>query len=715
MSSDERKWRKAVAWGLSSLVLFAAMLWIVNATAFPLELARRAVGLVSDQTGWTFDIGSARFVGPTRLLIEDVQIAGPSQISGSAPRAYVAFNPLSLLGFGRSDFDWGRVDLVGPHFIVPSEVLKVWRSQESSDRPAETSPPRPGGKAASPRSTHTVEINVVRGTLEERRAPGPSGLWRADGEFVVSLGGAVQLRARHIDLEMRTDHVSISAEGSGDDLGVLEWKASGPADLVLSLIAEIPWKITGAMRASGTYDLDRAGGELSVEIVDGDVRWSGVGSNEWVPFDKGRLEIEHAPDRYAVRRIELVRADAQLTGEGVVWPAARGDSQREPHLEISLAAKGLSLPDDIPSVQSYGLSGRAEFTGVLGGTFADPEISGRLKVADGTVWHRPVDRGEGVILLRSGLFRFGKTEIVRGEAKYDLHGEWTGAPSRTRIELTSTNGQIKEMLLAAGIDIDVAGVVDGSFSIAVDESGPRVQGDGEAERVRVFGQALDAVAGRFTWSPEQSRLEGVRLRLGEGVGTASGEIVNGALNVAVTTERWPVPEAIGASDRLSGWLSFAGTVSGSTVDPMVHGNLRDGLLNVGSWTIANPLGDVVITRELVHITRLRGQGAGNGTYELSGDIYAWTERPEFDLDISVERASLSGLLDQGGLRLPALLFDGEVSGSISLEGSAHRPKAAFDLSLRDDLGVGDPMRLRFQVDEGKIKLGRIAELFGIQS
>ena len=132
-----------------------------------------------------------------------------------------------------------------------------------------------------------------------------------------------------------------------------------------------------------------------------------------------------------------------------------------------------------------------------------------------------------------------------------------------------------------------------------------MEGDGKARWVRVLGQPIDAVSGRFSWSLEKTSLEDVRLRLGEGTAAASGEIVNGTLNVALVVDRWPAPELLSATNPVSGWLSFSGNIIGSLVDPMAHGSLRGGMLHVGNWSIEEPAGDVVITRELIHITCLR--------------------------------------------------------------------------------------------------------------
>ena len=196
MSSDERKWRRAAAVGLSALVLIAASLWILNGTALPLELARRAAGLVSAETGWSVEIGRARFVGPTRLLIEDVEIGGPRGAHGSSPRAYVAFNPISLLGIGKPDSGLGRVDLVGPHIVVPSELLRAWRQGESEARAERAVGLGAAGSGGPGQAARSDRHDVVRGTLEERGESGTAGLWRAEGEFVVQVGGPARLKAR---------------------------------------------------------------------------------------------------------------------------------------------------------------------------------------------------------------------------------------------------------------------------------------------------------------------------------------------------------------------------------------------------------------------------------------------------------------------------------------------------------------------------------------
>src|SRR5690606_3431747 len=123
---------------------------------------------------------------------------------------------------------------------------------------------------------------------------------------------------------LRTENVTFSARGKGERLDALDWKVSGPADLVLSMMTDFPWDITGAMSAEGTFDLTTSKGALALEIASGDVQWNGGEAADWIAFDAAKLEIEHTRDEYLVRRLEVRRGNASVIGEG--WVRPRGES-----------------------------------------------------------------------------------------------------------------------------------------------------------------------------------------------------------------------------------------------------------------------------------------------------------------------------------------------------------------------------------------------------
>src|SRR5690606_33102796 len=111
-----------------------------------------------------------------------------------------------------------------------------------------------------------------------------------------------------------------------------------------------------------------------------------------------------------------------LTGTGSAFRSAGASNDYDIHLEI--AAHGLTLPDDAPIVETFGLAGSAGFTGVLAGSLEAPELTGRLELADGAVWRRPVDRAEGMIRLGPGSFSFDDATITQDDGRYRLAGEF---------------------------------------------------------------------------------------------------------------------------------------------------------------------------------------------------------------------------------------------------------------------------------------------------
>ena len=104
------------------------------------------------------------------------------------------------------------------------------------------------------------------------------------------------------------------------------------------------------------------------------------------------------------------------------------------------------------------------------------------------------------------------------------------------------------------------------------------------------------------------------------------------------------------------------------------------------------------------------KGAGDGVYELSGgSARGWRRRASSWTSWSKGRP-FRGCSPKGACAFLRSSSTARCRARLRLPARC-RPRADFDLSLKDELGMGDPMRLRFQVDDGKIKLGRLADLF----
>ena len=207
-------------------------------------------------------------------------------------------------------------------------------------------------------------------------------------------------------------------------------------------------------------------GRVSARVLEGDLAWGGFGPDERAAFDVLTLEVEGEDDVWRVESLTLEKGDALVRAAGEV--KRDGGSPSSTEMELTVAARGLTFPDDLPVLQKYGLGGEGEFSGVLSGDLFDPALSGKLTIRNGTVWHRPVTRGEGAILLTGNLFRFRETVLERGFSTYTLIGEieWATSPSRLEIALDADRGDVSELLKAFSIDADVTGRIDGRISIA---------------------------------------------------------------------------------------------------------------------------------------------------------------------------------------------------------------------------------------------------------
>ena len=379
-----------------------------------------------------------------------------------------------------------------------------------------------------------------------------------------------------------------------------------------------------------------------------------------------------------------------------------------------MAARGLTFPDDLPVLQKYGLGGEGEFSGVLSGDLFDPALSGKLTIRNGTVWHRPVTRGEGAILLTGNLFRFRETVLERGFSTYTLIGEieWATSPSRLEIALDADRGDVSELLKAFSIDADVTGRIDGRISIAGLLGDVRLAGDASVSDILVGDvRYFDRARGRFSWNDDVLTLDSVEAESGSGVASLNGRLSGEALALEVTLDRWPIEAGSGPLASLpagvAGWASYKGRLSGSAESPQLSGEILGGHLELGRIALSDPRGSMSLTLDTLELSDLSLMSAGEGSYRLSGAIHGWREAsPTVDLDVKVEGASLSGLLQESGLPLPALLLDGRVDGSLHVSGEAYRPDATFDLALTDDLGVAAPIRLQFGLQDGRIKLSR---------
>lgn len=717
-------WRRGmivIALALAAVALFVAG---VNQTQAPKRLADAVAQAVAQRTGWEIEVGGARLTGVGKLRLTEVVLREPgSQHASSLPVVDLSINPLQLIARRGDKPAISSVHLIRPR-LVTGELL--------GERGLKV-PPGPGGSRAERGPEDAGEhdagtmpplvVTVTDGLVDEVAASGETTrLWRIDGRVELSQGDE-GIWPRELRLKQIGGGVEFSlAEQDGDDEVVYQWRARGPSEFFLDLLGIEQWRITGAMEAEGFFAWPEGqvqpgairGGQVAAKVTQGVIAWGDAADSESARFDTLDLKVVKDERGWRVDGLTLKKGQALVRAHGELVREAGASSPWE--LALSVDGTGLVFPQDIPILAKYGLSGRAEFSGALTGALTDPELSGRLTLQEGTVWHRPVSRGEGQLLLTAEGFRFSETVLQRGFSTYVLDGAilWGEAPHRLSIQLDATRGDVRELLraLAVDVDADVEGRVDGTIAIEGPIGALQLAAEARLSEVLVGGVSyFDHAEGQATWADGVLTLRGVTARSGEGKAHVDGWLSDEQLALDVAVERWPLAAGRGPLVSLTGgvdgWASYRGRVVGDPASPMLSGEILGGELQVGRLHLRDPQGEMHLSLDSLELVDVSLVSAGDGRYTLRGTVSGWREAsPTLDLDVQVQGASLSGLLLQGGLNLPAWLFDGTVAGSVRVSGEAHAPDAVFDLTLADDLGVADPIKLEFGWQDGRFKLSR---------
>lgn len=719
---SKRTWARAVGWTAALLLLMALALFVINSSSVPQRIGRGIIDAFARTTGWQMTVERVELVGPSQLRLQGVHVAISPDASGGqwvrevdAPSVHVTFNPIGLLrGDGASA---GTMTWISPQVTVTTGLREVWPVASAPAKRTGSSAARTPASDSGKGGGAGLAVEVVDGRIVD-----PDGMWLVDGRMNLGptdgVSGAHIERAKLVHVDSRAS-LSLRMDEEGGER-MWSWHATGPASLFAKTVLPADWDVTGAMTATGALAVKAPHeGTFTLEVVAGDIRWGDGTPEESLPFDRlsiaGRHDGDlHIDDLSLEHEAQTIHASGRVAFSQRALPAAP--------LELELYTHKLTLPSAVPLVARFGLSGEAQFNGVLAGTVEEPELSGRLKIVSGTVWHRPVDEGEGVILLRPGYFSFGQTHLAHQDATYRLRGSWDGTvkPAHLDISIDADHGNASEMLAVFGVEgTEVTGTFDGRVLVQGPVDALRVSGSVDGRDVVVVGQPFNTVVGRFEWVPRHLYLETVTAAWRGGQADVSGTVREDRLDLALSLERWPLrapalAEAASVDEYVDGWLSYEGRVEGTLSAPTTTGTVLGGDVQVGAWRLVDPEGTLTLNQERLLLNGMRLKALGGGEYVLDGEVTGWMQsEPTLDVEVGVRGASLSTLLRESGLALPALLLAGQVDGTVVVQGPAKDPDARFDVTLSDDLGVGEPMRLRFERVDGRFRFHGMPRLLGL--
>lgn len=730
-------WRRSGIWLVAIVLSLAVAYWGINTTGIPMRVARTFIETVETETGWDVELGGAHLVGMTKLRLTDVVVRGEEgRLHGELPVVDLSFHPAGLWIRRGSEPAVGSVRLVRPRFTVdalgPGPVEAAGGTVRLQKEAEETAP-----QPSQRRRSRSFDLIVADGLVEEVTPQAETvRLWRVDGRMEIEGSeGSVVLRQARLKQVGGAIEATLMREPSGEGeprhaMETYRWQAKGPAEFFLGLLGVDRWQVTGTMTAEGTFSFTdgapkilqglglapvqgsgsavsgELSGRLSAVVSQGELSWGGS-SAERAAFDTLELQLRGEGDVWTVDKLTLRKGEAAVQAAGQVGTDGAD-------LELTVNAKALVFPQDLPILQRFGLRGKGEFEGAVTGTLSDPALTGKLTLRDGAVWHRPVTRGEGVITLTSDGLRIHESLLERGFSTYVLSGEieWASQPGSLRLVLDARRGALDELLKAFAVDVDATGQIDGTISVRGPLGNVEVAGDVHVSETLVGEVSyFDQARGKLGWRDGVLTLEGMEVQSGDGVAHLGGTLSRDNLALDVTLTRWPLAAGEGAlaslSGEVAGWANYRGRLGGTIDAPRLDGELFGGEFQVGRLFLTDPRGAMSLTLDAVELADLSLVSVGQGRYRLNGSVRDWREKvPTVALDVNVDGASLTGLLRESGVAVPAWLFDGRVDGNLRLEGEALKPDASFDLALADDLGVGEPIRLQFGLQDGKLKLSR---------
>jgi autotransporter translocation and assembly factor TamB len=708
-------WRSCVAVAFLLTVSVAMATLFLNRGSLPTTLARQAAALLETQLPLHVQIDQARFDGPLRLVLEQVVLTPRNEGVIAQPvtvdRVHLSFSLSAILG-RRPLAGLRQISLISPRITLDSESCLSFigsllpktagasASQGSQERAASDVVGSQGRTPDWPQAA----VVVRRGQLIWSGDDAPESL-----RFELALhSSANTLRVKRLDVSRGAGQ--LSADGDVDAQGMLtahlrvaDWLATDLCKYIPAVAVQGRGTVSADLIAEGPWRCPKVRGQASIE-------GARLFSSQW-PFEEP-LPLVGAQARFSMLAgswefdyLELLSASGRLMGKGQL---------SEGKLAIEVSASELSVPADIPHLETWGIRGTGAFEGKLTGDVSNPVLAGRVVLRDGTLWDEPVSEVQGRIRLSIDRFGFDDVHVKSGDARYEMQGVVSGLSgvqaASLSIDLQASEGRIEQLFAVLGVDVDAEGHLDGTLSFEGPFGAVISSGDVTVRDVELFGEFVPKAEGAFRWGDGELRLRDVRAFSGQGSLVVDGSAaLDGAfLRLSVDMNDWPL-EAIHYAHLGQGLLSWSGEVGGSVTSPYLAGKLVARHVNLGKGVLQRLEGAIRYDGRDLESPGLAATTADGGSWWMSGKILDIGGTKRLAINLRIADQSLSSLLAMGGHRIPAALVDGAVHGTVQIEGSTESPRALLHLRLTERASIqADALELDLRIAERRVKILRVS-------
>ncbi|MGE5553976.1 MAG: translocation/assembly module TamB domain-containing protein [Betaproteobacteria bacterium] len=403
-------------------------------------------------------------------------------------------------------------------------------------------------------------------------------------------------------------------------------------------------------------------------------------------------------------------------------------------LSGTISGQGLKLATVARHVQGLPLDGTADVLAELGGRADQPELSGEFTLSSLSFREQDFTDGRGRFRLTPQQFLLEELAVHRDGGMLRASGT-VGLRSDYLLNLSLAVEALpaKTVLGLAGVEVDLTGTANGTFTLRGPARTALVTGQVALASGKVAGFPYTAAAAQFAYSGGVLEFERLEAE-GEGVTVAGqGRLVGGELDLRVAADhldlgRLPLPGREEGAWRGTG--SFRGILRGHLRHLALEGEVTGTGVAYRGYAVDSLAGtlryqDGKLTLQKIEVER------GRGRYFVTGDLEPREAR--LDLRFRLDQADLEDLLSLATIRLPYRIA-GQATGVLHVWGGVRNPSARLlaeteevsleglrlagdvDLSLKD--GEVTINRLRLGEVEGEgllVALGRIGRSLDMEA
>jgi len=423
-------------------------------------------------------------------------------------------------------------------------------------------------------------------------------------------------------LSARVGSATVSTSGHIDTAGALDLNVWAH-DLSLAKIGEQAG--VGADSLSGLVDLQgHATGTADSPVFSGTVT-AQDGRVGPIAFDLAHGDLTATP--LGVQTQHLVIQDGttqyKVSGGLMFHPLAAADL----HIEAQGVDAG-ELAGSLPALP--GITGSLAMDLTIDGPFAQPSLTGRLSLDDGSVAGTPIDHAEAHLSMDGRLVRLTDTEMRLRDSRVFAAGT-IDPQGPIDLQLWARDVPLADLDAALGIGLSARGNVSLSGGVRGTLRVPEVYGLLWSTDLNAGGEIFDA-SGSLDYQKGVLRLSSVQLvSRGERYALSGAVLLgprpSGDLTLSVDQGRLATllhVAQITPPAPLDGTINGRVTLSGPLADPAAHLALTLRDAQFGEYAIGTGVADLTLTHQAIDIRRFeihpeQGLLQAEGRVDLRGE------------------------------------------------------------------------------------------------